>query len=72
VLIKVWAAGIPEQLPLQAFYYQNATGLPEAKEYQRKYIARTAGQWLPVIKLDPTKFNGNPFSYNEADQAVQQ
>lgn len=72
VLIKVWAAGIPEQLPLQAFYYQNATGLPEAKEYQRKYVARTAGQWLPVIKLDPTKFNGNPFSYNEADQAVQQ
>jgi hypothetical protein len=72
LLIKVWDAGIPEQLPLQAFYYQNATGLPEAKEYQRKYVAKTAGQWLPVIKLDPTKFNGNPFSYNEADQAVQQ
>ncbi len=71
LLIKVWRAGIPAQLPMQAFYYQNAAGLPEAKVYQQKYEARTGGEWLPIIKLDVTKLNGNPFSYNPADQALQ-
>jgi len=74
LLIKVWAAGIPARLPLQAFYYQNATGLPEAKVYQQKYASRTGGLWLPIIKLDATKLAGGvgPFSYNTADQAIQQ
>lgn len=72
LLIKVWPAGIPARLPLEAFYYQNAAGLAEAKIYQTKYVAKTGGLWLPVIKLDPAKFNGNPFSYSATDQAVQQ
>jgi hypothetical protein len=72
LLIKIWPTGVPARLPLQAFYYLNATGLPEAKVYQQKYAARTGGLWLPVIKLDPAKFNGNPFSYSATDQAVQQ
>jgi hypothetical protein len=73
LLIKVWAAGSPSRLPLQAFYYQNPTGLPEARVYQQKYASRTGGQWLPVIKLDAAKMAaGNaPFSYSAADQAIQ-
>lgn len=71
VLIKVWPAGNPRQLPLQAFYYHDATGLGEAKIYQQKYVARTNGLWLPIIKLDMAQLNGNPFSYSQADQAVQ-
>lgn len=71
LLIKVWATGTPVQLPLVAFYYQNAAGLSDAKVYQTKYSSRTAGRWLPIIKLDPARLNGNPFSYSAADQAVQ-
>lgn len=71
LLINVWPTGIPAQLPLEAFYYQSVVGLPEAKVYQQKYATRTNGLWLPVIKLDLTQLNGDPFSYNPADQAVQ-
>ncbi len=71
LLIKVWPTGIPAQLPMQALYYQNATGLPEARVYQQKYAAKTGGMWLPVIKFDMTQLNGNPFSYNPTDQALQ-
>ncbi|UZJ59578.1 hypothetical protein OKW98_24035 [Pseudomonas sp. KU26590] len=73
LLIKVWAAGTPSRLPLQAFYYQNPTGLPEARVYQQKYASRTGGQWLPVIKLDAAKMAAGtaPFSYSTADQAIQ-
>jgi methionyl-tRNA formyltransferase len=71
VLIKVWPAGIPERLPLAAFYYENPTGLAQAKAYQQKYVTRTRGHWLPIIKLDTAQLGANPFSYRAADQAVQ-
>jgi hypothetical protein len=71
LLIRVWPSGIAAQLPLEAFYYQNAAGLPDAKAYQQKYVTRTGGLWLPVVKLDMTKLAGNPFSYASTDQAVQ-
>lgn len=70
LLLSVWPVGVGAQLPMQAFFYNTPTGLPEAKAYQQKYAARTGGLWLPVIKLD-TKVNSNPFSYSAADQAVQ-
>lgn len=72
LLLSVWPVGVGAQLPMQAFFYNTPTGLPEAKAYQQKYAARTGGLWLPVIKLDMTKVNSNPFSYSAADQAVQQ
>ncbi|MDD1966876.1 hypothetical protein NPS29_16230 [Pseudomonas putida] len=71
VLVKVWPAGIPNRLPMEGFFYTSAPGLAEAKAYQQKYVTRTGGMWLPVIKLDMTKLAGNPFSYSTADQAVQ-
>ncbi|WP_268799872.1 hypothetical protein [Pseudomonas huanghezhanensis] len=72
LLVKLWPSGIPEQLPLQAFYYLDPKGLAEAKTYQQKYATRTGGLWLPVIKLDATKMAAGtaPFSYSTADQAV--
>lgn len=72
ILVKVWPAQVPAQLPLQAFYYENTAGLIAAKEYQRRYVAKTDGLWLPIIWLDITKLvAGNPFMYNPAEQAVQ-
>lgn len=72
ILIKVWPAQVPARLPLEAFYYENANGLLEAQEYQRRYTARTGGLWLPIVKLDIARLAiGNPFSYAALDQAVQ-
>jgi hypothetical protein len=72
MMVKTWDQDIPGSLPLESFFYTSAAGLAEAKIYQQKYRARTGNGWLPIIKLDLTKLNANPFSYNEADQAVQQ
>ncbi|UXZ97771.1 hypothetical protein K3169_07775 [Pseudomonas phytophila] len=70
VMVKVWAQNIPTQLPLESFFYKNAPGLAEAKIYQSKYKTRT-GLWLPIIRLNLSQLNGNPFSYTAGDQAVQ-
>jgi hypothetical protein len=70
VLLKTWDQNIPERLPLQAFFYKNATGLAEAKAYQQKYAART-GAWLPVVRLDLARLDGSPFSYAPTDQLIQ-
>ena len=71
LLIKIWPKGIPAQLPLAAFYYQDGAGLTAAKAYQTKYDSRTGGQWLPIIKFDAARLNANPFSYSASDQAIQ-
>jgi len=71
MMVKTWAQNIPTSLPLESFFYVSTAGLAEAKTYQTKYRERTAGKWLPIIKLDLTKLNGNPFSYNSSDQAIQ-
>jgi len=71
VLVSVWDQNVPGQLPLEAFFYKNPTGLAEAKAYQQKYATRTGGLWLPVVKLDLTQLKGAPFSYSPTDQAVQ-
>lgn len=71
ILIKTWAQGTPQTLPLEAFYYTNSAGLRDAKVYQQKYKERT-GNWLPMVKLDLTRLStSTPVSYNPADQAVQ-
>ncbi|MDE1195370.1 MAG: hypothetical protein PW896_09375 [Pseudomonas sp.] len=71
MMVKTWDQDIPGSLPLESFFYTSAAGLAEAKIYQQKYRARTGNGWLPIIKLDLTRLNANPFSYNAADQAVQ-
>lgn len=70
MMAKLWPQDTAAQLPLESFFYTTTTGLTEAKTYQTKYKTRTAS-WLPILKLDLTKLDGNPFSYSEADQAVQ-
>lgn len=69
IVIALWGQGQGATLPLEAFFYTDAN-LNEARTYQTKFKARTA-QWLPIIKLDLTQLNANPFSYSAADQAVQ-
>jgi hypothetical protein len=70
VLVKTWDQNIPERLPMQAFFYKNASGLTEAKAYQQKYFTKTGG-WLPIVKLDLTRLKDLPFSYAPTDQAIQ-
>jgi predicted component of type VI protein secretion system len=71
ILVKTWDQNIPEKLPLEAFFYKNASGLAEAKAYQQKYATRTGGGWLPIIKLDLARLSDAPFSYSPTDQGVQ-
>lgn len=71
ILVRVWDQNIPAQLPIEAFFYKNPAGLAEARTYQQKYAARTAGAWLPVIKLDLAAPNDAPFSYIPTDQLIQ-
>lgn len=57
----------PEKLPLQAFYYQNATGLIEAQAYQQDYY-NTIGKIVPVVYMNTTDFNNISFEYKTTDQ----
>lgn len=59
----------PEQLPLQAFYYQNATGLTEAQKYQQDYY-NTTGKTIPVVYMNTTDLNNVSFQYKATDQVV--
>ncbi|OUI77827.1 hypothetical protein HK18_01025 [Commensalibacter intestini] len=59
----------PETLPLQAFYYQNATGLTEAQKYQQDYY-NTTGKVVPVVYMNTTDFNNISFEYKATDQVV--
>ncbi|MCD5976016.1 hypothetical protein [Pseudomonas quasicaspiana] len=72
IMMTTWALGIGTRLPLESFFYKAniPASLAEAKNYQTKYKARTA-LWVPIIKLDLTQLNGNPFSYTAGDQAIQ-
>jgi hypothetical protein len=78
LMIGTWPQNIGAQLPIQAFFYKinaptgnPAAALAEAKVYQTKYMQRTQ-IWVPVIKVDLKRNAENPFSYAEADQAIQQ
>lgn len=72
IMIATWPTGAGARIPLESFFYKASVpaSLAEAKAYQTKYKTRT-GLWVPIVKLDLTQLNGNPFSYNPADQAVQ-
>lgn len=69
VILAAWPVSIPEQLPLEAFFYVDSlAGLVGAQYMQRDYFEQT-GNYLPVIRLTigDKVFN---FSYHEDDQDV--
>ncbi|WP_312213374.1 Ig-like domain-containing protein [Pseudescherichia sp.] len=49
--IATWQQDIPEQLPIQAFFYTNASGLADAQADQRDFYEQTNGMFVPIIQL---------------------
>ncbi|NID06936.1 hypothetical protein HBF26_18760 [Luteibacter jiangsuensis] len=71
VIVGTWAQD-DRKLPLEAFFYI-AGGLAEAKANQVDFKTRT-GRWVPVIniKLPTTPGGAATFTFNMADQGIQQ
>lgn len=70
--LTTWKAGIPSQLPIQAFFYlANTNGRTNAQMYQKDYFKSTQ-KFVPVIQLTlPTTMNQNAkFRFIPADQTV--
>ncbi|WP_051523763.1 hypothetical protein [Zymobacter palmae] len=70
--LTTWAANIPGQLPIQAFFYlANSEGLNNAQMYQKDYFNST-GKFVPVVQLTlPASMDQNAkFRFIPADQAV--
>lgn len=57
----------PEKLPIQAFFYQNATGLTEAQNYQQDYY-NTTDKIVPIVYMNITDLNNISFEYKTTDQ----
>jgi len=73
LIIRAWSQNIPNQLPLEAFFWWNpnndASGLAQAKDMQRDLV-RTAAKWIPVVRLNFKTTNPDQiFMYAPEDQA---
>lgn len=67
LLVLNWGAVSPAQLPVQALYYRSMPGLKLALRNQLDWFEVT-GDWLPVLRFDPTASNGQQFGFNLRDQ----
>ncbi|WP_156334323.1 hypothetical protein [Pseudomonas thivervalensis] len=69
--LTTWQAGIPEQLPIEAFMYTRDTGIRSVQHDQRRFHELT-GVVLPIIKITlANTFQGQAtFEYREVDQAI--
>ncbi|MHC8342861.1 hypothetical protein [Pseudomonas sp. RT6P73] len=70
VIIAHWPQNIPTQLPLEAFFYVAANGLPNAQFFQRDYFQQT-GRYLPVVKVSLNASGDYVFTFIPEDQTVQ-
>lgn len=73
LIIRAWPQNIPNQLPLEAFFWWNpnndASGLAQAKDMQRDLV-RTAAKWIPVVRVNFKTTNPDQiFMYAPEDQA---
>lgn len=68
--IATWPQNIPEELPIQAFFYLNSTGLKAAQADQKDFYNQSNGMFIPVIKLTlPTSENADAtFTYDPSVQ----
>ncbi|MHA6198446.1 hypothetical protein ACX3YG_29250 [Pseudomonas wadenswilerensis] len=69
VLVRAWDPATPEQLAVQALFYDvHLPGsLAEALKFQNQYHT-AVGTWLPVMRMNLIAANGAPFTYEEKDQ----
>ncbi|MDE1174175.1 MAG: hypothetical protein PW790_10985 [Parvibaculaceae bacterium] len=67
LLVAVWAPGIPDKLPIEAFFYTTPAGLTEARSYQKDFCSSKAARLVPIVAIT---FASNPsiFSYKASDQ----
>lgn len=69
VVIANWPQDIPEQLPLEAFFYITADAKPNADYFQKDYFQQT-GHFLPIVRVDLAAPDGIVFTFDPQDQNV--
>lgn len=70
LIIATWPTGIPEQLPIEAFFYVDS-GLAVARHNQCDFYKESKGKIVPIIKLTmPTSAQNARFAFREEDQNV--
>lgn len=70
IMIGTWPQGIPEQLPLEGFFYlAGSTGLAGAQFIQRDYYRMTK-KFLPIVSINLQAAGANNFVYSPEDQSV--
>ncbi|MFJ4193733.1 hypothetical protein [Pseudomonas sp. NPDC089534] len=68
LVVGVWAKQPAAKMPIEAFFYTNASGLVQAKKNQASYYTQAAGKIVPIIKLTIGASQAASFSYSSADQ----
>lgn len=73
LVLQAWAQNIPTRLPIQAFFYTEATGLKGARHDQWDFFNNTGGLFVPIIHMElPAAVTGDAtFTYSPADQYCQ-
>ncbi|ODP32483.1 hypothetical protein [Pandoraea sp. ISTKB] len=67
IILAAWPQNIPEQIPIEAFFYPSANAKPGAEYIQQDYMA-TTGRLMPVLAVDLTSPPGSIFKYFPEDQ----
>lgn len=69
LILATWPQNVPQQLPIQAFFYIN-DGLANARHDQRDFYNHTGGMVVPIIKivLPSTPSANATFNFSQADQ----
>jgi hypothetical protein len=68
IMIAAWPQNIPDQLPLEALFYQvGSGGLPHAQFIQTDYFQQTQ-RFLPIVAMNLLAPGGAMFSFDPSDQ----
>lgn len=75
LVLAAWPTGVPQKLPLEAFFYSMAShvpgdGFPGGRLYQLQYFSDT-GRTLPLMRFQPMHPQGQLFSYRPDEQALE-
>lgn len=68
IIIAPWTQGIPEQIPLEAFFYMGGD-LASAQFIQKDYYKFTS-RFLPIVKVVLTGGAQQVFTFNPQEQSV--
>lgn len=67
IILAAWPLDIPNDLPLQAFFYQFDATRRNAQSIQQDYMGRT-GHFMPVVAMRLPMAPGSIFRYVPAEQ----